>query len=167
MTGHAPGNVPRAPVSGGEARRVMRSRMWPSHGYARQVEHLRRAIGQPVFIVELTFSGLAIGAVYHDEPRVLLDVAAFPRPDPSNGLYPHMLVLDDGRGINLGRIARVSLNHPFDPAISDVLYSDRVLQRKLLYAPQRLNPRRIARVAREQLRRLLGKPARRRLERNP
>ncbi|MEW6330606.1 MAG: hypothetical protein AB1560_04005 [Pseudomonadota bacterium] len=147
--------------------RAAGSTVWPPRGYTRQVARLRRAIGQPVFIVELTFNGLAIGAVYHSEPRVLLDVAAFPRPDPSTGLYPHMLVLDDGRGINLGRVARVSLNHAFDPAAAELLYSDRALQRKLLYAPQRLSSRRIARVAREQLRRLLGKPVRRRLERKP
>lgn len=146
--------------------RTARTAVWPPRGYTRQVAKLRRAIGQPVYIVELTFNGLAIGAVYHGEPRALLDVVAFPQPDPSNGLYPHMLVLDDGRGINLGRIARVSTNHAFDPPASDVLYSDRALQRKLLYGPQRLSPRRVARVAREQLRRLLGKPMDKRLGRS-
>jgi hypothetical protein len=156
-----------APARASRPSRAAGTAVWPSRGYARQVARLRRAIGRPVFIVELTFSGLAVGAVYHGEPRVLLDITAFPRPDPSNGLYPHMLVLDDGRGINLGRIARVSVNHAFDPDPADVLFSDRALQRKLLYGPQRLNPRRIARVAREQLRRLLGKPARRLLERKP
>jgi len=147
------------------ASRAAETVVWPSRGYAQQVANLRRAIGRPVYIVELTFNGLAIGAVYRGEPRVLLDVVAFARPDPSNGLYPHMLVLDDGRGINLGRIARVSTNRAFDPTASDVLYSDRALQQKLLYGPLRLSPRRIAWVAREQLHRFLGKPAARLLKR--
>ena len=28
----------------------------------------------------------------------------FPRPDPVRGLAPHLILLDDGRGVNLGRI---------------------------------------------------------------
>jgi hypothetical protein len=109
---------------------------------------------------------LAVGAVCHGETRVLLDVVAFPRPDPSNHLYPHMLVLDDGRGINLGRIARVTANRAFAPDKTDVLYGNRALQHRFLYRAQRLTPRHIARVARQQLRTLLGKPMNKRLGRN-
>jgi hypothetical protein len=143
-----------------------RTTVWPSRSYARQVATLQRRIGQPIYIVELTFNGLAVGAVFHGEPRVLLDVVAFPRPDPSNHLYPHMLVLDDGRGVNLGRIARVTANRAFAPDKTDVLYGDRALQRRFLYRAQRLTPRHIARVARQQLRMLLGKPMVKRLGRN-
>lgn len=135
-----------------------RTGVWPSRSYARQVATLQRRIGQPIYIVELTFNGLAVGAIFHGEPRVLLDVVAFPRPDPSNHLYPHMLVLDDGRGINLGRIARVTINHAFAPGKADVLYGNHALQHRFLYRAQRLTPRHIARIARQQLRLLLGKP---------
>ena len=137
---------------------MARTAVWPSRSYARQVATLQRRIGQPIYIVELAFNGLAVGAVFHGEPRVLLDVAAFPRPDPSNHLYPHMLVLDDGRGINLGRIARVTANRAFAPDKTDVLYGNRALQHQFLYRAQRLTPRHIARIARQQLRVLLGKP---------
>jgi hypothetical protein len=133
--------------------------IWPSRTYARQVAALRQWIGQAVYIVELTFSGLSIGAVFHGEPRVLLDIVAFPRPDASRGLYPHVLILDDGRGINLGRVARITSNRAFDPCTADVLYADRTLQRRLLYRPSRLSPRRIAWIARRQLGALLGRPA--------
>jgi hypothetical protein len=143
-----------------------RTTVWPSRSYARQVATLQRRIGQPIYIVELTFNGLAVGAVFHGEPHVLLDVVTFPRPDPSNHLYPHMLVLDDGRGVNLGRIARVTANRAFAPDKTDVLYGDRALQRRFLYRAQRLTPRHIARVARQQLRMLLGKPMVKRLGRN-
>jgi hypothetical protein len=143
-----------------------RATVWPSRSYARQVATLQRRIGQPIYIVELTFNGLAVGAVFHGEPRVLLDVVAFPRPDPSNHLYPHMLVLDDGRGINLGRIARVTVNRAFTPDKTDVLYGNRALQHRFLYRAQRLTPRHIARVARQQLRMLLGKPMGKRLGRS-
>jgi hypothetical protein len=143
-----------------------RTAIWPSRSYARQVATLQHRIGQPIYIVELTFNGLAVGAVFHGEPRVLLDVVAFPRPDPSNHLYPHMLVLDDGRGINLGRIARVTANRAFAPDKTDVLYGDRALQHRFLYRAQRLTPRHITRVVRQQLRTLLGKPMDKRLGRN-
>lgn len=145
---------------------MARTTVWPSRSYARQVATLQRRIGQPIYIVELTFNGLAVGAVCHGEPRVLLDIVAFARPDPSNHLYPHMLVLDDGRGINLGRIARVTVNRAFTPDKTDVLYGDRALQNQFLYRAQRLTPRHIARVARQQLRTLLGKPMVKRLGRN-
>ncbi|MEK9133491.1 MAG: hypothetical protein AAB333_01385 [Pseudomonadota bacterium] len=140
-----------------------RTAVWPSRSYARQVATLQRRIGQPIYIVELTFNGLAVGAIFHGEPRVLLDVVAFPRPDPSNHLYPHLLVLDDGRGINLGRIARVTANRAFAPDKTDVLYGNRALQHHFLYRAQRLTPRHIARVARQQLRTLLGRPMDKRL----
>lgn len=145
---------------------TVRTAVWPSRSYARQVATLQRLIGQPIYFVELTYNGLAVGAVFHGEPRVLLDVAAFPRPDPSNHLYPHMLVLDDGRGINLGRIARVTANRAFAPDKTDVLYGNRALQHRFLYRAQRLTPRHIARIARQQLRVLLGKPMDKRLGRN-
>lgn len=143
-----------------------RTAVWPSRSYARQIAALQRRIGQPIYIVELTFNGLAVGAVFHGEPRVLLDVVTFPRPDPSNHLYPHLLVLDDGRGINLGRIARVTVNRAFAPDKTDVLYGNRALQHRFLYRAQRLTPRHIARIARQQLRTLLGRPMDKRLGRN-
>jgi hypothetical protein len=145
----------RLPFTQGLARSA-RAAVWPSRTYARQVASLRRRIGQPVYIAEINFDGLSMSAVFHSEPRVLLAIADFPRPDPARGLYPHMLVLDDGRGINLGRIARVSTRRAFDPEKTDVLYDDRSLQQKLLYGARRLSPRRIARIARRQLRALLG-----------
>jgi len=75
------------------------------------------------------------------------------------------LVLDDGRGINLGRIARVTANRAFAPDKTDVLYGNRALQHQFLYRAQRLTPRHIARIARQQLRVLLGKPMDKRLGR--
>jgi hypothetical protein len=143
-----------------------RTAVWPSRSYARQVATLQHRVGQPIYIVELTFNGLAVGAVFHGEPRVLLDVVAFPRPDPSNHVYPHMLVLDDGRGINLGRVARVTSSRAFAPDKTDVLYGNRALQHRFLYRAQRLTPRHIARIARQQLRVLLGRPMDKRLGRN-
>jgi hypothetical protein len=132
--------------------------VWPSPQYAQQVERLRAAIGETVYIVELTFNGLAVSAVYAGEACTLLDVADFPRPDPSRGLFPHMLVFDDGRGINLGRIARVSLRTAFDPAHDEVLYADRQVQQTLLYGPRRLSPKRLGAVSKLQLAALIGAP---------
>jgi hypothetical protein len=156
-----PTDIDRAARAAGEPA------VWPPPDYARQVERLRAAIGETVYTVELTFNGLSVAAVYAGEAHVLLDVADFARPDPSRGLYPHMLVFDDGRGINLGRIARVSLRTAFDPASDDVLYADRQVQQTLLYGPRRLSPKRIAAVSRLQLAAILGVPARDLLRHEP
>jgi hypothetical protein len=47
-------------------------------------------------------------------------------------------LLDDGRGVNLGRIARVS-RRPFAPQPVDLLYQDRVAEQNLLFAERRLS----------------------------
>ena len=73
------------PVVAGETRPIARPRMWPSRRYTRQVARLRRMVGQPVYIVELTFNGLSIGAVFHGEPRVLLDVRSEERRGGEEG----------------------------------------------------------------------------------
>lgn len=78
-------------------------------------------------------------------------------PDPARGLAPHLILLDDGRGINLGRLVRVSLDRAFGPSPAQVLYQDRTLQNQLLSGRRRLSRRFIARTSRLVLGQLLGK----------
>lgn len=139
-------------------------KVWPSQEYARQIERLRWAIGKQVYLLELSFNGVDIAAILKGEPYILLDVLDFPRSDPSRNLYPHIAVFDDGRGINLGRIARITINRAFDPAPRDMLYQQTRITRALLFRKQRLSVKHIARISHIQLARLLGKTARRALE---
>ena len=130
--------------------------LWPSPDYHRQVERLRAAIGETVYLVELIESAIQIGVHLGGTPHELLGVIDFPRPDPARGLAPHLLLLDDGRGVNMGRIARVSRRRPFAPEPADVLYLDRAATDNLLFAERRLSREFIARRTRAALGECLG-----------
>jgi hypothetical protein len=112
--------------------------VWPSADYHRQVERLRAAVGETIYLVELIDSTITLGVRLSGTPFELLGVIHFPRPDPTRGLAPHLLLLDDGRGVNLGRIARVS-RRPFAPAPADLLYLDQAAHENLLFAERRLS----------------------------
>jgi hypothetical protein len=130
--------------------------LWPSPDYVRQVEVLRAAIGETVFVAELEVTDVQLGARLTDRPYVLLGVVDFPRPDPARGLAPHLVLLDDGRGVNLGRIARITRSRPFSPAPDDVVYQDRPVLQGLLFNERRLSPAYIAHQSRRLLGELLG-----------
>jgi hypothetical protein len=130
--------------------------LWPSPDYARQVDALRRAIGETVYIAELELTDAQFGARLTDKPYVLLGIVDFPRPDPGRGLAPHLVLLDDGRGVNLGRIARITRSRPFSPAPTDVLYRDEPILQGLLFNERRLSPAFIAVQSKRLLGELLG-----------
>lgn len=130
--------------------------LWPSPHYTRQVERLRAAVGKTVYIAELDASEVQLGVRITDKPYVLLGVVDFPRPDPVRGLAPHCILLDDGRGVNLGRIARLSVGHAFGPAPAEILFQDREVLQTLLFQERRLSPELIAQRSKALLGRVLG-----------
>jgi hypothetical protein len=117
--------------------------LWPSADYHGQVERLRAAVGETIYLAELR------------DTETQLGVLDFPRPDPVRGLAPHLVLLDDGRGVNLGRIARIS-RRPFQPAADEVLYLDHAADRTLLFADRRLSKHFIAERAHAALGQVLG-----------
>ena len=121
-----------------------KGQLWPSPDYSAQLEQLRTAVGREIYLVELVPTGTVLGVRMPGRPAVLLDVLPFPRPDPTRGLAPHLLLLNYGRGVNLGRIARISVGRPFSPAPEQVLYSDRDACDGLLFAERSLSKDRIA-----------------------
>ncbi|WP_082806171.1 hypothetical protein [Marichromatium gracile] len=129
--------------------------LWPGADYQRQVERLRGAVGETVYLVELIEGVGQLGAHLSDRPCELLAVLDFPRPDPARGLTPHLVLLDDGRGLNLGRVARIS-RRPFAPRATDLLYLDAVAERRVLFAERRLSPTFIAERAHRVLGQTLG-----------
>ena len=131
------------------------SGLWPSPDYQRQVERLRAAVGETIYLVELIESAIQLSVHFSGTPYELLAVIDFPRPDPARGLTPHLLLLDDGRGLNLGRIARVS-RRPFAPQTADLLYLDPAASQNLLFAERRLSPRFLAHQTRIALAEYLG-----------
>jgi hypothetical protein len=117
---------------------------------------LRGAVGQTIFLVELEPTQIQLGIRQTGQPYILLDILEFPRPDPVRGLAPHLILLDDGRGVNLGRIARISLEQPFSPTPEQVLYQDGRAARDLLFAERRLSQTMIAERSRGLLGQVLG-----------
>jgi len=132
--------------------------LWPSPNYLRQVDSLRNAIGEKIFLVELKPGNIHLGVYYSSIDYELLDVINFPRPEPANGIAPHMIILDDGRGINLGRIARITINNAFNPSDSDTLYKDSFLMDEFLLRERHLSKASIAACSKSLLGELLGKP---------
>ena len=130
-------------------------RIWPSADYQAQVARLRAAVGEPIYLAELRDSDVKLGVQVTDRAYLLLGVIDFPRPDPARGLAPHLILLDDGRGVNLGRIARIS-RRPFQPTADEMLYLDRAANQTLLFADRRLSQRFIAERAHAVLGQVLG-----------
>ncbi len=135
----------------------IQGRLWPSPAYTQQIEGLRNTIGKTIYLVELKPGEINMGIHLSDTAYELLDVIDYPRPDPTRGLAPHLIVLDDGRGINLGRIARITVQSPFNPPDANILYQDNFLMQRLLLREQRLSKASIAATSRALLGRILGK----------
>jgi hypothetical protein len=135
-------------------------RLWPSPEYSRQVERLRAAVGETVYLVELEATQVQLGIHVNDRPYTLLGLVDFPCPDPIKGLAPHLVLLDDGRGVNLGRIARITTGRPFSPAPADILFQDQVALQALLFRERQLSKALIAQRAKQLLGEVLGQPMR-------
>nr|WP_157832875.1 hypothetical protein [Thiolinea disciformis] len=113
--------------------------LWPSANYQHYLQRLREAIGQRVFLTEINMTDINAGVQWSDKAYKLLGVVDYPEPDPYRQLYPHLLIIDDGRGINLGHIARISLHQAFLPAPNDIVYENTSFLSDHLYAPRQLS----------------------------
>ncbi len=127
------------------------SALWPSAEYDRQLARLRDAVGENVYLVEARFDAQHVSARMSGTAYELLAIVEFPRPDPARHLYPHVLLLDDGRGINLGRILRVSRDRPYAPSPEACVFENHALYESILPSRRRLNAALIQRIARRQL----------------
>jgi len=130
--------------------------LWPSDEYDNQITQLRRNIGKPIYIVEIKITDINLAVVMQGRAVILLDVIAFPASDPERRLYPHMLLLNDGRGLNLGRVARITMGRAFDPDPEDIVYQEHQLLKRLLFNERRLSDETVSRVSKLQLARVLG-----------
>lgn len=132
-------------------------RLWPSSAYTEQLAQLKKSIGENVFLVELRPTEINMGIRLTGKSYELLAVLDYPRPDPVKGLSPHIILLDDGRGINLGRIARISVITSFNPPPQNILYQDDYLMQNLLLREHTYDEALFARKTKAILGRLLGK----------
>ncbi len=130
--------------------------LWPPATYYQQIDQLRHAIGAPIFLTELRDTAINGSINYSGQPLILLSVIDYPQPNPYRQLCPHMLILDDGRGINMGRIVRISRNRAFGPAADDILFQNAELTANILQAPRTLSRQSIAATSRQLLSRMFG-----------
>jgi hypothetical protein len=130
--------------------------LWPTQEYYQQVERLRAAIGQPLFIVEISATDINAGVKFTDKALTLLGIADYPQPDPYRQLCPHLLILDDGRGVNLGRIARITINNAYSPASEHILFTNHEFMQNVLAAPRSLSRESIAATSRALLEQIFG-----------
>ncbi|MEJ2479073.1 MAG: hypothetical protein P8Y78_02640 [Acidihalobacter sp.] len=108
-------------------------------------------MGESVYLVEARFNAQHLSAHFSGAAQELLAIVDFPRPDPARHLYPHVLLLDDGRGVNLGRILRVSRDSPYAPSPEARVFENRALYENILPSRRSLNATLIRRIARRQL----------------
>jgi len=104
----------------------------------------------------MNLSEINMGVKFGGQPFVLLALVNYPQPDPYRQLAPHMLILDDGRGVNLGRIARISQNTAFQPTEQDTLFKNNTIVEQLLFAPRRLSRATIQQTSRQILGQIVG-----------
>ncbi|MFP4132051.1 MAG: hypothetical protein ACLFVF_08050 [Thiohalospira sp.] len=134
------------------------SEIWPDAAYHDGVAALRAHLGETVWLLETTFNGWQAPVLHPGEPVRLLAVVDYPEPDPRRGLLPHLLITDDGLGRNLGRLLRVSVGRPFDPAPEEVLYRNGPLVERLCFRQRRLSRAWLREAAHYHLGRTLGRP---------
>ncbi len=130
--------------------------LWPSAEYQQQLAVLRNSLGETVYLVVLNRSDIHLSVTLENRPVRLLDIIDFPAPDPALQRYPHMLILDDGRGVNLGQVLRVAKGQAFAPDETQILFQQHTLIRQLLYQERRLSEKTIAETSRHLLAALLG-----------
>ncbi|MCW9023124.1 MAG: hypothetical protein OQK73_00440 [Gammaproteobacteria bacterium] len=130
--------------------------LWPSKEYDEQVNYLKQSIGQDIYLLEVNYSDIYITLSQIGRAHNLLDVIDFPSPDPEKYLYPHMIITDDGRGLNLGRVARITVNHAFMPEEEDIIYREHFMLKQLAYCERRLSNKSIQRASKVQLAKILG-----------
>lgn len=136
------------------------SALWPSAEYDEQLARLRSAVGETVYLVEACIGVRHVSARMTGSPHELLAIVDFPRPDPARHLYPHVLLLDDGRGVNLGRILRISRDQPYAPPPEACLFENPALALRILPQHRTLSVALIRSVARRQLGEFVtGRPA--------
>ncbi len=130
--------------------------LWPSPAYYQYVEQLRLAVGQPLYVVEINSTEINAGVKFTDQPVTLLAIVDFPRPDPYRQLCPHMLILEDGRGLNLGRIARITRHSAFAPKPADILFVNAEFVQNVLMAPRSLSRESVAATSNALMAQLFG-----------
>lgn len=112
---------------------------------------------EKLFLVKFKKGSTHLGVQLSDKALELLDNIDFSKPDPANGIAPHIIILSDGLRVNHGRVARITVNKPFNPFAANILYQDSFLMDEFLMRERRLSKESIAVCSKALLGEVLGK----------
>jgi hypothetical protein len=131
--------------------------LWPDESYYTKLETLQRLIGRKIFLIEAVVTEINAGIHHTGHAYTLLAIVDFPQPDPKTGLLPHNIILDDGRGINLGRIIQISIESAFTVAEKNIIYKNDNLLNNLLPHYNSLDKKTLTQISKAMLANILGK----------
>lgn len=130
--------------------------LWPDENYDAKLEKLRRLIGNKIFLIEAVITDINAGIHHTGHAYTLLSIVDYPQPDPKTGLLPHVIILDDGRGINLGRIIQISIKSAFTTAKKNIVFENEALLNKLLPDGNTLDKKSLTQISKALLANILG-----------
>ena len=132
--------------------------LWPDKKYYQKLEIIRSLIGQKIYLIEAVVTEINAGIHHTGKGFTLLSVVDYPQPDHKTGLLPHNIIIDDGRGINLGRIIQISTESAFNPSEKNIFYKNDRLLNDLSPHWQHLDKKSLAHTSKSMLANILGKP---------
>lgn len=130
--------------------------LWPDEKYDAKLEKLQRLIGREIFLIEAVVTEINAGIHHTGHAYTLLSIVDYPQPDPKTGLLPHNIILDDGRGINLGRIIQISIESAFTESEKNIIYRNDNLLDNLLPHYNSLDKKTLTQISKALLANILG-----------
>lgn len=130
--------------------------LWPDSQYYAKLEKLKLLIGRKIYLIEAVVTEINAGIHHTGQVYTLLAIVDYPQPDPKTGLLPHNIILDDGRGVNLGRIIQVSIESAFTAVEKNIIYRNDILLDNLLPHYNLMDKKSLTQISKALLANILG-----------
>lgn len=130
--------------------------LWPDSQYYAKLEKLKLLIGRKIYLIEAVVTEINAGIHHTGQAYTLLAIVDYPQPDPKTGLLPHNIILDDGRGINLGRIIQISIESAFTSVEKNIIYRNDILLDNLLPHYNPMDKKSLTQISKTLLANILG-----------
>lgn len=132
--------------------------LWPDQHYYEKIKKLRSLIGQEIYLIEAVITDINASVHHTSKAYTLLAIVDYPQPDHKTGLLPHNIIIDDGRGINMGRIIQISTGSAFNPVNENIIFDNLQLLDEIYPDWKRLGNYSLENRSRQLLAGMLGKP---------
>ena len=132
--------------------------LWPDKQYYEKIEKLKSLIGQKIYLIEAVITDINASVHHTSQAYTLLAIVDYPQPDHKTGLLPHNIIIDDGRGINMGRIIQISTGSAFNPQDENIIFDNLQLLDEIYPSWKRLGNYSLENRSKNLLASLIGKP---------